>query len=142
MTRYKLYNSVRQSLIKKFGFKPHQIKQVSFSYKLLQDLLNSYRCEYIIDNYCCHGEDFCCWQDVDSSWVRLSNRNEIKVNRVCFKSFKDAVKYIKKSNKDFSIYDRKMFLCERKGVVWVLIPLRDVCNDDFAFCFDKTKVLT
>lgn len=141
MTRYKLYNTIRQNLIKKFGFKPHQVKQISFSYKILQELLNKYKCEYIIDNYCCYGEDFCCWQDVESSWLRLDKRSDKVVNQLCLKDFKCDLKYIVKENKMFSIYDRKMIISERKDTIWVLIPLRDLCKKDFAFCFDKTKIL-
>ena len=141
MNKYKLYNTVRKELINTFGFKPHNIKQISFSYKVLRELLEKYYCEYIVDNYCCYGEDTCCWQDVESSWLRTTKRNNKEVNQLCLKDFKSDLKHIIKENKLFSIYDRKMIISERKDTVWVIIPLRDVYRKDYAFCFNKTRTL-
>lgn len=135
MTTYKLYNSEKRELIKKFGFKPHQIKQISFSYTLLHNLIEKYLCEYIISHYCCYGEDICCWKDLETCWM---SEKGLERNRVCLSDFRSVVRKIE--DKSFSVYKRKMFICEKKNSIWVIIPLRDIIKQDFGFCFDKTKV--
>lgn len=139
MDKYKLYNSIKRELLKRPNIQKSDIELKGFSYGLLRELFRTYTVlEYVVSEYCCYGEDICCWQEVEGEnfgwlWLRkrgLSWQFEIE------KSLYNSLKRYKKE-----LYNRKIFYLDLEQVIWVQIPLRDVAKEDYSIIFDKNKLI-
>ncbi len=137
MNKYKLYNTIRRELLSRKNINRGDIELKKFSYSLLRELFQNYAvAEYVVSEYCCYGEDHCCWQEVEGEtfgwiWLRkggISRHFEIE---------KSLYKSLKKYKNE--LYERKIFYIDKGKTVWVQIPLRDIGKEDFSIIFDKTK---
>ena len=137
MNKYKLYNTIRRELLSRKNINRGDIELKKFSYSLLRELFQNYAvAEYVVSEYCCYGEDHCCWQEVEGEtfgwiWLRkggISRHFEIE---------KSLYKSLKKYKNE--LYGRKIFYIDKGKTVWVQIPLRDIGKEDFSIIFDKTK---
>lgn len=137
MDKYKLYNSIKRDLVIRHKFKKSDIQLRGFSYSLLRELFQKYAVqEYVVSDYCCRGEDHCCWQEVEGEtfgWIWLT-KGGISRHFALEKSLYDSLKRYKKE-----LYSRKIFYIDTCSFIWVEIPLRDVAKSDFTIIFDKTK---
>lgn len=141
MNTYKLGNLIKKDLLK--HFKNSQIHKQKFSFSHLKKLCETYAIrEYVTDSYCCYGEDKCCWQEENLCWLQgaypyLSNKELNKKIYFGFKRFFNS----QASKKQLKLFKRKVFICENDKTIWFIVPLRDICKEDYFFVFDKTKLL-
>lgn len=137
MNKYKLYNTIKRDLLKRPNIKKSDIQLKGFSYSLLRELFQRYAvAEYVVSEYCCYGEDHCCWQEVEGEtfgWIWL-RKGGISRHFELEKSLYSSLKRYKKE-----LYNRKIFYVETNKMVWVQIPLRDIAKEDYSIIFDKTK---
>lgn len=134
MNAYKLNNIIKKDLLK--SFKNDEITKEKFSYHKLNDLFKNYSVhEFLFKSYCCYGEDFCCWIDEESSWMRLSNKkaSEYDLNREMYKTIKRLVKDTFQGNEN----KRTVFIAENDNTVVYAIPMRDVNKQDIFISFIK-----
>lgn len=137
MNKYKLYNTLKRELLKRPNIKKSDIQLKGFSYSLLRELFQKYAVEeYVVSEYCCRGEDHCCWQEVEGEtfgWVWLT-KGGISRHFAIEKSVYNSLKSYKNE-----LYNRKIFYVDLGNIIWVQIPLRDVAKKDFSIIFNKTK---
>lgn len=114
--------------------------KLSFSY--LNNLFNTYYVsEWCMFEYCCRGEDYNCWIDVESSWIRLGEKmTDKEYNDKIYRSIKGSIN--EKLTKQ-QIGKRSVFIDEnaRKNSIVVCIPLRDVAKYDHWIVFDKNHLI-
>ena len=79
MTYQKVTNIIASELKE---FKP---KRVKISLRHLRSLFEQYELDEIaIENYCCYGDERCCWIDLN-----MVGFGSIMIRRICRKSFGD-----------------------------------------------------
>lgn len=133
MNRYKLGNIIKKDLLKKFD--NSEISKKKFSFSCLNKLCHAYPiAEFIINHYCCYGEDFCCWQDEERGWMNGPNTTAKSINRRIYKSLRKTFK----RNSKYDICKRNVFIAEDDKCVVFSIPLRDISKEDVVIVFDKT----
>ena len=139
MNSYKLNNIIRKECVKdkkRFG----EAKKMDFSFAYLRDLFDKYYVsEWTTFDYCCKGEDYNCWIDVESSWIRHGEKNDIKYNNRIYHAIKCEMN--RRFNKK-RIGRRRIYVQENEKVICVSIPMRDVAKHDHYLIFDKNHPLS
>ena len=138
MNTYKLNNTMKRVLLK--DYKNNEISKKHFSFALINKLCNMYPVsEYIVNHYCCYGEDQCCWIDEESGWLTLGSPIPLsELNRRIYKYLKN---FLKTKFTNLNIYSRKMFVAENNDEIVIVIPLRDLIRQDIVIVFDKNENL-
>ena len=135
MNKYKLNNIIKKDLLK--TFKNTEITKKKFSFALLNSLCKNYEItEYVIEHYCCYGEDENCWVDEEVGWLSCGKYKNDKegLNRCVYRQIK---KFLKNDIKDLS--SRKIFIGENNYNIFYVIPLRDRLKQDITLVFAKDK---
>lgn len=140
LNRYKLSNTIKKKLLKRFS--SFEIVSHRLSYKLIHDYFKKYALvEWCTDHFCCYGEDKCCWQDIENSWILNSNKYKDvsdlgEKNQIVYSYVK---RFIKGSCNPDEIRKRIVFVCEKEQYLWVVIPLRDKIKQDVYLIFAKDE---
>lgn len=128
MTYQKLANTLTAELRE---FKPIRKK---ISLKHLRYLFSQYEVEEIcVKNYCCYGEDTCCWYDVegiDFGWLFLDHAKE-EMPSILLNYVKDHMRpYMD------SLYKRRAFIYQKDSLLYYVIPMRDLGTYDIYITFN------
>ena len=116
------------------------IKKQKFSFTFLRELCNKYYVsEWTEFEYCCRHEDYNCWIEVHSSWMRYKSSDPDKeYNDRVYKSIKGIVNsHLNKKQ----IGKRSMYVADGKNSIVVCIPMRDVSKSDQWLVFDKSHLM-
>ena len=132
MDLYKLHNIGR----KKIRLSPNDtISRKKYSVAYLKELANKYEMrEFVSYKYCCKGEDYNCWLDVegiDYGWLWL-DKDPIEMPKILFNYTLDILKSYRKI-----LYKRKMFVIEKNDKIIIHIFLRDINKTDYVIVFSK-----
>lgn len=139
MTYQKVTNIIASELKE---FKP---KRVKISLRHLRSLFEQYQLDEIaIENYCCYGDERCCWIDVEGPghgwlWVGHDQKDMPKI----------LWRYLKNHMAGYmdKLYKRKAFLYTRddfyskekdKYLIYV-IPMRDIARYDIYITFQLVE---
>ena len=132
MTYQKLCNIIAS------GLKRNKPIRVKISLRHLRALFKEYQIEEIaVENYCCFGEDQCCWIDVEGpqhGWLFTDHKPE-EMPDVLFKYLKGHMrKYMN------ILYKRKAFIYTNdKGYLFYVIPMRDIAQYDIYIAFSRLE---
>lgn len=138
MNKYKLGNLAKKRLLKYFN--NEEIRKKQFSFALINNLCKTYPLtEYLIEYYCCYGEDKCCWIDEELNWMRNIYKDKKSLNRQAYKDIKKILNSNHRWEPKVDIGKRKIFIGENKKIILLYIPLRDVRQKDILLSFDKSK---
>lgn len=133
MDRYKSMNIAHKEL--KNNERARNYRKVKFTPNLVTWLFENHIClEWVTDEHCCHGEDFCCWQECHSAWMSHDYKDDYELN----KAIKKCTMYLVRKYSNINCY-----LWEVPRNEWCLsdnlcltVPLRDKgkgfgqCNDE------------
>lgn len=139
MTYQKVTNIIASELKE---FKP---KRVKISLRHLRSLFEQYELDEIaIENYCCYGDERCCWIDVEGpghGWLWTSH-DQKDMPKILWRYLKNHMaEYMDK------LYKRKAFLYTRddfysnekdKYLIYV-IPMRDIARYDIYITFQLVE---
>lgn len=140
MNTYKLSNIIKKEFLKDEHNRYKNLKKQKFSFAYLKNLFNTYYVsEWTTFEYCCRGEDFNCWIEVNSSWMPR-NLSDKEHNAYIYKQIKYCVN---KTLTEKEIGNRSIFISETKkhNCIVVCIPLRDKVKYDQWLVFDKKHLI-
>ena len=100
MNRYKAMNVAKNEEIRfSKNVNNFKIEKKKLSSGLICWLFKNYQLdEWITDNHCCRGEDFCCWQEAHSSWMSLVYHSDKVLQQEIYKIFQGKVRKYKGIN--------------------------------------------
>ena len=90
--------------------------------------------EFVSYKYCCKGEDYNCWlnvEGIDYGWLWL-DKDPIEMPEILFNYTLDTLKSYRKI-----LYKRKMFVIEKNDKIIIHIFLRDINKTDYVIVFSK-----
>ena len=98
MNRYKAMNLAKNEEIRfSKNVNSFKIEKKKLSSGLICWLFKNYQLdEWITDNHCCRGEDFCCWQEAHSSWMSLVYHSDKVLQQEIYKIFCDSTNFLEK----------------------------------------------
>ena len=113
--------------------KEYRPKRVRISLRHLRSLFQQHEVnEIAIENYCCYGDERCCWIDVEGphhGWLFASHKPE---------EMKDVLwQYLKGHMKSYMdiLYKRKAFMYAENDYIYYVIPMRDIARYDIYISF-------
>ena len=131
MNKYKLGNIIRKDMLD--GFNKNEVSKHRFSFGYLNKLCKKYKIsEYTIHNYCCYGEDICCWVDAEHTWMSNEYLSDKELNERIYKNVKHIIKSL-----NVNIFKRKIFVSENDKYIIYCFPMRDISREDIYLVFEK-----
>ena len=127
MTYQKVCNIIASEL------KEYHPKRVKISLSHLRSLFQETQIKEIaVENYCCFGDERCCWIDIEGpscGWL-FANHKPSEMPQVLFK-------YVKGHMRQYMdiLYKRKAFTYNTDGYLYYVIPMRDIARYDIYICF-------
>ena len=76
--------------------------------------------EWVTNNHCCLGEDFCCWQEVHTSWMSLTYPSDKVLQQKVYRIFQKKAREYKGINCYLVSYEWNTNKCLK-----LIIPLQD-----------------
>lgn len=135
----KLVNRIYKELARVSGDKP---KRMGFSFQMIHKLFQEYKdIEVAQVHYCCCGDEFSCWTDVegiDYGWMWLYRKKE-DMPKYLYKYFCGLCEPYKKH-----LFARRSFLktmrTKNGDALVIVLPLRDVAHYDIWLSFSNSGV--
>lgn len=122
MNRYKAMNVAKNEEIRfSKNVNNFKIEKKKLSSGLICWLFKNYQLdEWITDNHCCRGEDFCCWQEVHTDWMSLTYHSDKVLQQKVYRIFQ-------KKAKDYKGINCYLISCEwnTNKCLKLIIPLQD-----------------
>lgn len=122
MNRYKAMNLAKNEEIRlNKNANNFKIEKKKLSSGLICWLFKNHQLdEWITNNHCCCGEDFCCWQEVHSSWMSLIYHSNKVLQQEVYRIFQGKVRKYKGINCYLVSYE-----WNADKIIRLVLPLQD-----------------